>query len=132
MFAGQSPIPCGEDEQYVDSVHACVKRWQLKEADFLEALFAQSVCDGGRFTSALELQRLRFCSSLIGSIVIEDLKEDVDPNVFWDIEEIEGLNHVYRHLIESLEPSPDEPIHKICAHMFRGLGCAQHNGSYVH
>jgi hypothetical protein len=91
MTTGVLPLVCGGTTLYVGSIHACVERSQLQATEFQNALLAKEVCPGGVFGSQGQLQRLRFCDEVSGSIEIVDMHETLDATVFWDIEAIAGL-----------------------------------------
>ena len=56
-------------------------------------------CSGGQFRSSAQLQRLRRCKIVNESIVLDGLREVIDPTVFWDIEQIQGLLSLYELLV---------------------------------
>ena len=75
---------------FISSIYSCVNNTFLSSADFSNALIRSKTCPGGHFTTADSLARLRFCNIIDGPIAIENIAEDVDPTVFWDINTVTG------------------------------------------
>ena len=90
LLTGLPPLECPINQTYVIGVHACLSSDIVSRGSFLELLVQVQTCNGGVFTSLHELQRLRFCNYVTGSIIMVNMTEDVDPTIFWDISNIES------------------------------------------
>ena len=92
MHVGLPSLTCADGMVFLSSVHACVLQSQLGSVEYYNAYLQPGrECAGGHFHSSAELQRLRLCSIVNESIVLDGIGEAIDPTVFWDIEEIAGL-----------------------------------------
>ncbi len=90
-LVGLQPLSCPAGTIYVSSVRFCAEDELFQSSDFIVDLIASSTsCPGGTFQSLKDLQRLRFCNRVQGSIIIRDADIEIDPTIFWDIEVIEG------------------------------------------
>ncbi len=91
QLTGALPLACTNlDEMYVPRIHACLPQ-QLIASDAVRfELLSSRTCNGGVFTTATSLQRLRFCNQVFGSVVLANITERIDVTVFWDIQSIEG------------------------------------------
>jgi hypothetical protein len=73
--------------------------------DFQRAIQLQKICQGGTITTVGQLEALRFCTIINGSIYLEINHVDADFTALQDLEEIQGLSidfnlsHPYPHLM---------------------------------
>ena len=90
-FDGLRNLACSNASTiFVSAIYACVDSALATSAEFTANLIKTRACQGGVFTSLLELQRLRFCDVVNGDLIIEDLTFDIDATVFWDITTVTG------------------------------------------
>ena len=76
---------------FLSSVYACVLQSQLFFTEYYNAYLQPGrQCAGGHFRSAAQLQRLRLCTVVNDSLVLDGIEEAIDPTVFWDIVDIRG------------------------------------------
>ena len=85
-----SPLACAVNETFVAAIRLCVPLQFFTLPALYNAITHVNTCPGGVFTTRAQLERLRFCGVVTESIVIDNLTEEIDPTVFWDIEIING------------------------------------------
>ena len=82
---------CGESASYFGSVHECIPQQVVASAHFTETLSARKVCSGDRLiSSVVELERLRFCEVLDGSLTITLFDTRVEYDALDSVVEIGG------------------------------------------
>jgi len=82
---------CGESASYFASVHECIPQQVVASRHFTETLSARKVCSGDRLvSSAVELERLRFCEVLNGSLTITLFDTRVEYDALDSVAEIRG------------------------------------------
>jgi hypothetical protein len=90
-FAGLPSLSClSPNSTFVAAIYACVDINLIAQDQFRQVLLHLQTCSGGVFTNESQLQALRFCNIVQGSIIIENMEKSFDATVFWDIETIEG------------------------------------------
>ena len=86
---------CSATAKYFKSVHECIPLHIVASPHFTEALSARKVCLGDRsVSSAVELERLRFCDVLDGSLTITLFDMRVGFDALDSMAEIRGMNDV--------------------------------------
>ena len=82
---------CDESASYFGSVHECIPQQVVASAHFTETLSARKVCSGDRLiSSVVELERLRFCDVLDGSLTITLFDLRVGYDALDSVAEIRG------------------------------------------
>ena len=86
------PLTCDVGLVYVARIRYCLESALISQQAVIDALlYTPPPCLGGTFTSRHEIEALRFCTHITSSLVLLGVTESIDPTVFWDIEQIDGL-----------------------------------------
>jgi hypothetical protein len=86
-------LHCEEGSKYFQSIHECVAFDVAASVSFVKAFKMTKLCDGDRSIETLEeLESLRYCNVIEGSLRIEVHDEDADFSAIEGIERIEGWN----------------------------------------
>ena len=76
---------------YFSDIHECVALNIAGMLAFLDALLTSRVCMGGVIRTLIELEALRYCNIIIGSLTIAVNAITADYSSLYDIETITGL-----------------------------------------
>lgn len=81
---------CPVGEQWVHAVCLCVDNSAITDSEFRATLSHKRRCPGGTVTASTELERFRFCESVIGDLQLDGLSSDTDYSALRFIKTISG------------------------------------------
>ena len=92
IVAGQQlPKICDAGSNYFSKLDACIPIVIASKSEFLESFQISKVCFGAMVQSLRDLESLRYCSLILGTleIIVDDATADF--TALWDITEITGV-----------------------------------------
>jgi hypothetical protein len=91
---------CGGDTPtWVSAICSCVPARFLLNQEFLDIVYFEKTCSGGKFSSSTDLNSLTFCTSIAGSLELSSF-DGTSPDLFplqW-IKSIQGFVMNFSHL----------------------------------
>jgi hypothetical protein len=104
--ADLSSLACDAGTSYFKSLDACVADELVGSSVFAAAFQTQRVCGDAVVQEASELEALRFCDVINGSLVIEVGDKAADFTALRNIERVRGLSlvlHVLVRVVSSVQ-----------------------------
>ena len=92
LYADLSLIACDAGSSYFKSLDACVTDELVGSSAFAAAFQTQRVCGDAVVQQASELEALRFCDAINGSLAIEVGDKAADLMALRNIETVRGLS----------------------------------------
>jgi hypothetical protein len=83
-------LTCEPGSVFIAATYSCMSQSDVLDPEFGEALLQSKSCSGGLFTTSESLQQLRMCNEVQGPLILENISDDIDTTVFWDIHTIAG------------------------------------------
>ena len=90
------PPLCDPSTSFVFEIGSCVPASLFMQVSTALALYPRPVCPGGTLATAADFERIRFCRSISGNLVISNTETDVDFAALSDIETVDGTRSMFK------------------------------------
>ncbi len=93
-FAGAKlSLQCSQGATYFSQLDECVSAELTASLEFLQAFLLENICFGGSIQNLADLNALRFCTSIVGELLITLNEPSADFSAVFDINVIQGTVH---------------------------------------